>query len=243
MIATIFDFNGVLVDDESVHAAAFQTVLHTIGIELTLEAYQERYLGFDDAGAFRAILTDAGRAPSESEIAALIEAKKPVYMQHISTGLTVFEGARALVERRARLGTVGIVSGALRHEIEHALAIMGVREHIAFIISAEDAPNCKPHPQGYLLGIDALRTNNPRLNPAHVVVIEDSVAGVESAKSAGLFCAAVTHSYPVAKLLAAGADVVTSALTELTDSLLDQRSSAAREGSASDHHPKHPSGS
>jgi beta-phosphoglucomutase-like phosphatase (HAD superfamily) len=76
VIATLFDFNGVLVDDEAVHLAAFRDVLLPLGIVTDDATYAERYLGFDDAGAFRAILEDAGRAALDAVVAGLIEAKK-----------------------------------------------------------------------------------------------------------------------------------------------------------------------
>lgn len=221
MTATIFDFNGVLVDDESVHLAAFRDVLAPLGITVTDALYAERYLGFDDAGAFRAMLADAGRSPSDDDVARMVEAKKPVYMQRIGESLVVFEGAAEIVRRRAALGVVGIVSGALRHEIEHALGIMGVRSEVSFIVSAEDATRCKPDPQGYLLGLRALGEQHGVSAADGVIVIEDSVAGIEAAKAAGLRCAAVAHSYPEARLRAAGADVVVEKLAQLTDDLLD----------------------
>lgn len=224
MVATLFDFNGVLVDDESVHLAAFRDALKPLGVAIDDAVYAERYLGFDDAGAFRAILEDAGRTPTDDDVARLVEAKKPLYMTRIGESLVVFEGAAEIVRRRARLGVVGIVSGALRHEIEHALGVMGVRGEIAFIVSAEDAPRCKPDPQGYLLGLQALGDRQRVGGEAGVVVIEDSVAGIEAAKSAGLRCAAVAHSYPAERLRAAGADVVVERLALLTDPLLDVES-------------------
>ena len=165
-IATLFDFNGVLIDDELVHFAAFRDVVKPLGIDLTRETYDERYLGYDDAGAFKAMLVDAGQTPSPEDIAKLIEAKKPVYMERIATELRIFDGAKDIVLRRAELGTVGIVSGALRHEIEHALGVMGVRDRVAFIVSAEDTTECKPHPEGYLLGLRA------RLLQALAVLLE-----------------------------------------------------------------------
>ncbi|MCC6558995.1 MAG: HAD family phosphatase [Polyangiaceae bacterium] len=222
MIATLFDFNGVLIDDEAVHLAAFRDVLRPLGITIDDAAYEERYLGFDDAGAFRAILRDAGRAPSDEDVARLVEAKKPVYMARIAAELRVFEGAPGLVRRRARLGPVGIVSGALRHEIEHALGVMGVREHVAFIVAAEDTTECKPDPEGYLLGARALEARG-HLDRGGIVVVEDSTAGVLAAKRAGLFCAAVAHSYPADRLRAAGADAVAGRLLDLTDAVLDDR--------------------
>jgi len=212
--ATLFDFNGVLVDDEAVHLAAFREVLRPLGVTFTDHAYEERYLGYDDAGAFRAMLEDAGRKPTDEDVARLIEAKKPVYMDRIAAELRIFEGAAAIVSRRATLGKVGIVSGALRHEIEHALGVMGVRDAVAFIVAAEDTTRCKPDPEGYELGVRALGSRD-------AVVIEDSLAGVAAAKHAGLRCAAVAHSYPADRLVKAGADVVVATLPELTDALLD----------------------
>ena len=219
MVATLFDFNGVLVDDESVHLAAFREVLQPLGVTFDDAAYAERYLGFDDAGAFRAMLADAGRASGDAAVARLVEAKKPVYMARIGEALVVFEGAAELLLRRARRGVVGIVSGALRPEIEHCLGVMGVRDAVAFIVSAEDTKQCKPDPEGYVLGVAALVRAGATAQGA--VVIEDSIAGIEAAKSAGLRCAAVAHSYPEDRLRAAGADVVVSRLVDLSDDLLD----------------------
>jgi HAD superfamily hydrolase (TIGR01509 family) len=221
MVATLFDFNGVLVDDEAVHLAAFREVVKPLGIVIEDATYAERYLGFDDAGAFRAMLRDAGQAPTDTAVRALIEAKKPVYMQRIAADLVIFEGAASIVKRRAKLGVVGIVSGALRHEIEHVLGVMGVKDDIAFIVSAENTTHCKPDPEGYLLGLHALVERLAAGQElGEVVVIEDSVAGIQAAKKAGLGCAAVAHSHPAKMLRAAGADAVVDRIRDLTDEML-----------------------
>lgn len=232
MKATLFDFNGVLVDDENVHLASFREVLAPLGVTIDDDAYAESYLGFDDAGAFAQILEDADKPASSKEIARLVEAKKPVYMRRIATDLVVFEGAADIVRRRAELGIVGIVSGALEAEIVHALEVMGVREHVSFIVSAERTSACKPDPEGYFLGLAELSNLSTKgaadvgraVEAGHVVVIEDSLAGIEAAKSAGLRCAAVAHSYPVDRLLQAGADVAVERLAQLTDAHLDDLS-------------------
>jgi beta-phosphoglucomutase-like phosphatase (HAD superfamily) len=69
--ATFFDFNGVLVNDEVVHFETFREVLAGLGVGLSEHDYLHRYLGFDDAGAFRAILEDAGQSPSNEHVAAV----------------------------------------------------------------------------------------------------------------------------------------------------------------------------
>lgn len=211
MRPTLFDFNGVLVDDEDVHFEAFREAVAPLGIELTRAAYVERYLGYDDAGAFRAILEDARRAASDEAIAALVEEKKPLYLKRVDR-VHVFDGAAELIARRAARGPVAIVSGALRHEIELGLEKLGAK--VDFIVAAEDAPRCKPDPMGYLLAVQRLGEDGAR-----AVVIEDSVAGVRAAKRARLRCVAVTHTYRAEEL--AEADAITTSLAAITDDLLE----------------------
>ena len=60
MIAVLFDFNGVLVDDEDVHFEAFRLLLEVLGVTISHEVYR-RYLGFDDRGTIVALLAHYGR--------------------------------------------------------------------------------------------------------------------------------------------------------------------------------------
>ncbi len=108
-----------------------------------------------------------------------------------------------------------IVSGALRAEIEGALAVMGAGESVRAIIAAEEVAACKPDPEGYLLGVARLRGWSGDVDPARCVVIEDSVAGVVAARAAGLSVLAVAHSYPADALREAGAHRVRATLSEV----------------------------
>ncbi len=218
--ATLFDYNGVLANDETVHLAAFQDVLAPLGVTLTEAQYWEKYLGFDDVGAFDAILRDAGRVADNAFIASLVEAKRPLYRARAEASLPLFAGAAELIRRRAAVGPVGIVSGALRDEIELGIDALGVRELIASVVAAEDTRASKPDPHGYLLGIDALSALVPREQAKRALVIEDSLAGIEAAKAAGLPCIAVGHSYPEAELYAHGADWVVADLASIDEPAL-----------------------
>jgi beta-phosphoglucomutase-like phosphatase (HAD superfamily) len=216
VVATLFDFNGVLVDDEHVHLAAFRDALRPLGVDVTDDDYAAKYLGYDDVGAFRAMLTDAGRAFTDDDIRALVEAKKPAYRARVEHGLKVFEGAAEAVRRRAAYGPVGIVSGALEDEIVYAIERMKVTDVVGFIVAAERCERCKPDPQGYLIALEALDFVRDG-----VVAIEDSIAGIQAAKAAGIRCVAVAHSYTRAELVNAGADAVADAIASLGDSLID----------------------
>ena len=217
--ATLFDFNGVLVDDESVHLAAFRDVLAPLGITLSDEAYVDRYLGFDDRGAFQALLEDNGRSPGDAEIERLITAKRPLYLARARTDLPTFPGAAAAIRRRAAHGPVVIVSGALRDEIVLGLEVLGVSELVEHIVSADDTRAGKPDPEGYLLGLEYLRSRIGA-GASRALVIEDSLAGIDAARAAHLACAAVAHTYPGAELAARGADLVVERIDELGDDLL-----------------------
>src|ERR1700722_9860408 len=119
--ATLLDFDGVLVDSEPVHLAAFNDVLAGHGISISEPEYAKRYLSLDDAGVFRAVLSRGGRTLREDEVRSLVTAKAPKFMERFAGSFRTFPGAAELIARRAARGPVGIVSGALEREIEFAL--------------------------------------------------------------------------------------------------------------------------
>ena len=86
----IFDFDGVIADTEPLHLKAFQAVLTGGPLSLSQEAYLARYLGFDDAGVFRALAGDRGVALLPNEVARLVEAKGRRYAELVATGDVVF---------------------------------------------------------------------------------------------------------------------------------------------------------
>lgn len=220
--AALLDYNGVLVDDELVHLAAFQDALRPLGVELSEADYWQRYLGFDDDGAFRAILQDAGRSVEGAVVRELIDAKRPLYLARAHAELKAFPGAAELVRALRAAGPVGIVSGALRDEIELGLRVLGVREEIGYIVAAEDTQAGKPDPQGYVLGLSWLASELGGALGGDVLVVEDSLSGVEAAKAAGLTCLGVGHSYPLAELKRAGADDTVDRIAHVDRALLER---------------------
>lgn len=218
MIATLLDFDGVLVDSEPVHLAAFNDVLAAHGIAISEQEYLARYLSLDDANVFRSVLSRGGRTLREDDVRALVAAKSPRFMGRFEGAFRVFPGAVELIARRAKRGLVGIVSGALEGEIEFALAKMSARHFVSFIVSAEKTLASKPDPASFLLGVAELRRLG---HEGATVAIEDSTGGVTAAKRAGLRCIAVSHSYSPEALQRAGADAVVSNLAALTDSVLE----------------------
>jgi beta-phosphoglucomutase-like phosphatase (HAD superfamily) len=146
-------------------------------------------------------------------------------------GLRFFPHAAETLATLAARWPLAINSGALRPEIEYALRRLNCREYVAAIVSAEDAVNCKPHPEGYRLALQALRDHMKRtgdgdvepLDACQCLVIEDSLAGVISAKDAGMFVVGVTNTYASDQLRQAGAVDVIDSLAALTPDWISQR--------------------
>jgi HAD superfamily hydrolase (TIGR01509 family) len=206
--AVWFDFNGVLVDDESLHLAAVNEVLAPLGVHMSDTVYAERYLGFDDRGAFTAVLQDHARPAPAALLEDLIARKAAVYARRATTELRIFPGAAEVLAALAARVPVAIVSGALRAEITGALAVMGLQTQVSYIVAAEDVSACKPDPEGYERACAWLAGAHPGVARSRVVAIEDSLAGIESARAAGLAVAAVAHTYEPAALSRAGAHPV-----------------------------------
>jgi HAD superfamily hydrolase (TIGR01509 family) len=226
--AVIFDFNGVLIDDESVHFELFQQVLLEEGVAITDRDYHDKYLGLDDRGCFEAALRDGGQAADQGRLDELIARKAKRYIAAAEKGLKYFPGAAEILGAIAARWPVAINSGALRPEIEYALRRLNRSEQVAAIISAEVAVNCKPHPEGYLLALDALRAHQQGrdaapLAAADCLVIEDSLAGIISAKGAGMLAVGVATTYSPDELLKAGADDVVPNLLAFTPEWIDER--------------------
>lgn len=214
--AVIFDFNGVIVDDEPLHLELFRVVLAEEGIALSDEDYHEKYLGYDDRGCFVAALANAGReweANDAAFINDLIGRKAALYREAIKERYLLFPGVVELVRRLANKFPLAIVSGALRSEIEMVLERGEIRDCFSGIVAAEDVSACKPNPEGYVKALAALNANTrAAIRPSECLVIEDSVAGVEAAKRAGMRCLAVTNSYCAEELKEA--DWVAASLVE-----------------------------
>jgi HAD superfamily hydrolase (TIGR01509 family) len=189
--AILFDFNGVIIDDEPQHCDALVATLAEYGYALDPEAYYREYLGFDDRECFRFSFGRMGRPVDEPALAEAIERKHAHYAQAVRSSLRLVAGAREFVEAAALDGyQLAIVSGALRREIELGLELAGLRPHFAEIVSAEDVSACKPDPQGYNRARAALA-----VAPNRCVVVEDSLPGLAAARAAGLRCAMLATSH------------------------------------------------
>jgi len=188
----LFDFNGVIVDDESQHCDALIATLSEYAYVLDRDTYYREYLGFDDRECFRFTFQRMGRAHDEASLREAIARKHAEYERAIRASMRLVPGVADFIENAALDGfQLAIVSGALRSEIELVLQLAGLRPHFAEIVAAEDVGACKPDPQGYNRAREKLELATRRC-----VVVEDSIPGLNAARAAGLRCAILATSHP-----------------------------------------------
>jgi beta-phosphoglucomutase len=188
----LFDFNGVIIDDESQHCDALIATLAEYGYSLDRDAYYREYLGFDDRECFRFTFERMGRPHDEAALREAVARKHAAYYKAVQRSMRLVPGAAEFVENAALDGfQLAIVSGALRSEIEMILELAGLRPHFAEIVAAEDVRACKPDPGGYNRAREMLE-----LAPKRCVVVEDSMPGLQAARAAGLRCAMLATSQP-----------------------------------------------
>jgi HAD superfamily hydrolase (TIGR01509 family) len=214
--AIIFDLDGVLLDSEPLHFAAFKKTLGSLGNELTQELYTERYLAMDDRGAFTRFYQDHKRPLSKDDLHELMEQKSKAFDELAHTeGILPYPAVPEFVMAAAQRYPLAVATGARRHEAEFLLETAGIRPHFEAIISADDVERGKPDPESFIKALAALNTGKrpTPIKAEECVVIEDSKYGIVSAHSAGMKCVAVATSHPSFEL--SGADLVVTTIASL----------------------------
>jgi beta-phosphoglucomutase len=210
--AVIFDFDGVIVDTEPLHYAAFQRILEPLGLGFSWEQYVETYMGFDDRDAFIEAFKGGEDGLSSQKLLDLIERKATLFQEIIRDDINAYPGVVNLIKNiRTSKTPLAISSGALRSDIDPILKSLGISDCFDIIVTAEDVAKSKPDPESYRLAHARLTAHHSLSIPAHkVLAIEDTPAGIASAKGAGLQVLAVTNSYPATQLTQA--DSITETL-------------------------------
>ena len=222
--AIIFDFNGVIADDETPHFLCFQQALREDGLSLTKEDYYGTYLGMDERNCL-ALLLNVGSEPdraSQERIHRILDRKALLFREHTAQYKPqLFPGVVKFVKEAGKRYRLAIASGGKREQIDYALRNTPIENDFAVIVSAEDCPIGKPDPAIYhltLARLNRLIEHETPVTANECLVIEDSRAGIRSALVAGMRVVAVATSYPAEQLREAHR--IIQGLTELSSERL-----------------------
>lgn len=211
--AIIFDWDGTLADTRQVVVASFQKALSTIQCTISDE-FIERLIGIGSAETFREILRSSQTSFDEASIRSLVK-KKIQNEIEMSSKVKLFAGALELLESLHGKVKLGLASMNDRAVINHLLKMTDTQRFLDTVVTADDVVNPKPNPEIFLKCALKLRSK-----PDKCVVVEDSIFGVEAAKTAKMGCiAVVTGVYSQKELKKAKPDLIIDSLKEKSEVL------------------------
>jgi beta-phosphoglucomutase len=174
--AVVFDFNGTLSDDEPVLCELFIHLFAEHGKPLSAQEYFDRLAGLSDPEIVRTWL-----GADHPDVDAVIAERVARYTAAVADGSTVHEHVREAVRYAAERVPLAICSGAARAEIEPVVQAAGLADCFRAIVSSDDVAAGKPDPEGYAKAFGLIG-----VRPADGLVVEDTEAGIASAKATGV---------------------------------------------------------
>ena len=174
--AVVFDFNGTLSDDEPVLCEIFMHLFAEHGKPMSAQEYFDRLAGLSDPEIVRTWL-----GYEHPDVEAVIDERVERYRAAVADGSTVHEHVREAVRFAAERVPLAICSGAARAEIEPVVEAAGLAPLFRAIVSSDEIIHGKPDPEGYAQALATLG-----VEPADALVVEDTEAGIASARAAGV---------------------------------------------------------
>lgn len=199
--AVLFDFNGVIINDESIHEELINQIMIEENLTLKKGEYQQFCLGRSDYACLGDLLASRGRVKSKDDLTQLLNHKAAMYTLELEKRekVPLYAGLDDLIfQVRSRNLKLGLVSGAIRKEISLVLERAKLAEYFKVIVAADDIATSKPQPDGYLLAVERLNQEYTDLNlqACECLVIENTLLGIQAGKRAGMQVLGVANTYP-----------------------------------------------
>jgi HAD superfamily hydrolase (TIGR01509 family) len=195
--ALIFDMDGTLADSDPVHLQAFTEFLAPFGVPVDEEVYRTTISGRSNALIFADLLPDH----SLEERNRFADEKEAVF-RRLATQMQPLGGLLTLLDWTDANGLgLGTVTNAPRANLTHTLQALRIASRFQVLVSSEDVARGKPDPLPYRTALERLD-----VRADETIVFEDSVAGVQAAKAAGIHTFGVLTGQSADALRLAGAD-------------------------------------
>lgn len=182
----LWDNDGVLVETEGLYYQATKTVLQTVGVELSVQQFQDISLRRGEStfqlAAARGIHTDV--------IAGLRVARDRLYAELLGSRCCVIEGVEGVLSALRGRVRMGVVTSSARQHFEIAHSRSNLLAYFEFVLARGDYAHSKPHPEPYLTALKRFS-----IRPQECLVVEDSERGLAAAVAAGLECLIVLSEW------------------------------------------------
>jgi HAD superfamily hydrolase (TIGR01509 family) len=185
--AVLWDMDGTLIDSEEFHWISWRNTLANEGITITREQFLASFGQRNDS----IIPPWLGATATGERIEKISKAKEELYRHLVRRdGMSPEPGVATWLHRLHHEGWLqAIASAAPRANIDAVLEALSATHIFQGIISADDVHRGKPDPEVFLIA--ASRVGVP---PDKCIVVEDAVAGVQGARSAGMKSIGVSHN-------------------------------------------------
>jgi HAD superfamily hydrolase (TIGR01509 family) len=215
--AVVFDLDGLLLDTEQVWDEVREELVRERGGRWHDRA-QADMMGMSSPEWSRYLHEELGLAEPPEELNRLVvERMQDRYRDR----LPLVDGAVEAVRRLADRWPLGLASSSNRPLIDLALEEMGVADLFRATVSSEEVERGKPAPDVYLEAAHRLG-----VAPERVAAVEDSEAGIRSAKAAGMRVVAIPNRhFPPSDEALALTDVLLESLAELRPDAVESESS------------------
>jgi beta-phosphoglucomutase len=199
--AVLFDFNGIIIKDESIHRELIDELLLAENLPPQGKEFWKVSVGRSDRVCIKELLKLRGRFVTDEYLDKLITKKAIAYRQKLEQleHLPIYPDVVPFIEQMYNSGyKLAVVSGAIRSEVELVLKQARIGLYFDEIVAGDDIGQSKPDPAGYLLAIARLNKLYPDLNliASECLAIEDTLAGLQAVKAAGIQAVAIAHTYP-----------------------------------------------
>jgi len=181
--AVIFDLDGTLVDSEKNTDLAVNALLEENGISPTDLDYESFYGNTwkQIAGLLAREFPRLAASSIEGRLQENFQARL------LANAPALIPGAREAMSAASLLFPCAIVSTSNRESVQHIVDRHELNGYCSLIIAAEDMTRSKPDPECYHLASQRLQTT-----PDQFLVFEDSIAGLQAARRAGMWTVGIT---------------------------------------------------
>lgn len=193
----LFDCDGVLVDSEPIANRLFHAHLVGLGLRLTPEETNDRFMGRSMKEGVAIVEVMLGHKTAAADWLALEDATRTAF----DAELQRVPGITAVLDTLTLPFCVASSGGHAK--IRHSLGLTGLLPRFeGKVFSADDVTRGKPAPDLFLHAASVMGCP-----PSRCTVVEDSVPGVEAACAAGMRVLGFCATTPAERLQRAGAEL------------------------------------
>ena len=185
--AVLWDMDGTLADTGELHYQTWLAALNEAGYDMSPQQFKTTF-GMNSRAALRYLYGDAF---NDEQMEHIIVQKETIYRLMLPGSMHLLPGVQHWLDwLRDHHIPQAMASSAPDENIQVFVDDLGIREYFAALVAGFDMP-AKPAPDIFLLAAEKLG-----VPPSRCLVMEDSLAGVQAAQSAGMRCIAVTTTNP-----------------------------------------------